>query len=227
MSSVKSKNLPEKSRDCGFVHIQFIVMRLDARSLGGSFMVKFEIYEFIRRSPEAVFDYFADPANLPQWQSYAEHAEWVSHGEPGVGSVFKVIASLGGSREEVRLQVAIWERPLPVCLPLDRRTLSNQETGGLHHADGEGERDKPGVQGSDRPERLLQAGGEPGQQAAQQAGWSEHLPDEAGARNGERVKPLEFAQPGIPCSPCWAACFFTRCRTTSGKAMEKMKKRQH
>jgi hypothetical protein len=93
------------------MHIQFIVMRLDARSLGGSLMVKFEIYEFIRRTPEAVFDYFADPANLPQWQSYAEHAEWVSRGEPGVGSVFKVIASLGGSPEEVRLQVAIWERP--------------------------------------------------------------------------------------------------------------------
>ena len=74
-------------------------------------MVKFGIYEFIRRSPEAVFDYFADPANLPQWQSYAEHAEWVSRGEPGVGSVFKVIASLGGSREEVRLQVAMWDRP--------------------------------------------------------------------------------------------------------------------
>jgi hypothetical protein len=74
-------------------------------------MVKFEINEFIQRSPEAVFDYFADPANLPQWQSFAEHAEWVSCGEPGVGSVFKVIASLGGSPEEVRLQVAIWERP--------------------------------------------------------------------------------------------------------------------
>jgi hypothetical protein len=111
MSSVKSKNCPKYPGGCGLMHIQFIVIRLDEGYLGGSLMVKFEIYEFIRRTPEAVFDYFTDPANLPQWQSYAEHAEWVSRGEPGVGSVFKVVTSLGGSREEVRLQVATWERP--------------------------------------------------------------------------------------------------------------------
>jgi hypothetical protein len=74
-------------------------------------MVKFEIYEFIKRPPEAVFDYFADPANLPQWQAITEHAEWVSTGKPGVGSIFKVISSIGGSPAEVMLQVAIWERP--------------------------------------------------------------------------------------------------------------------
>jgi len=74
-------------------------------------MVKFEINEFIKRPPELVFDYFADPANLPQWQTFTEHAEWVSTGEPGVGSIFKVVSTIGGSPEEVLLQVAIWERP--------------------------------------------------------------------------------------------------------------------
>jgi hypothetical protein len=74
-------------------------------------MTKFEVYEFIKRAPEDVFDYFSDPANLPNWQANTQHAEWVSKGAAGVGSVFKVVSMYGGSPTEVLLQVAIWERP--------------------------------------------------------------------------------------------------------------------
>ena len=35
-------------------------------------MTKFEIYEFIKRPPQDVFDYFSNPANLAEWQSNTE-----------------------------------------------------------------------------------------------------------------------------------------------------------
>ncbi len=74
-------------------------------------MTKFEIYEFIKRPPQDVFDYFSNPANLADWQSNTERAEWVTRGDPGVGSKFKVVTMYGGSPTEVILQVTIWDRP--------------------------------------------------------------------------------------------------------------------
>jgi hypothetical protein len=72
---------------------------------------KFEIYEFIQRQPQDVFDYFSDPANLADWQANTDYAEWVSSGNPGVGSKFKVVTMYGGSPSQVLLQVTIWDRP--------------------------------------------------------------------------------------------------------------------
>ncbi len=74
-------------------------------------MTKFEVYEYIKRPPQDVFDYFSNPANLAEWQSNTDYAEWVSSGDPGVGSKFKVVTMYGGSPTEVLLQITIWDRP--------------------------------------------------------------------------------------------------------------------
>jgi hypothetical protein len=74
-------------------------------------MVKIEIHEFIKRPAHEIFDYFSDPANLSQWQSFTEYAEWISKGEPGIGSKFKVVINIAGARTAAVMQVTIWERP--------------------------------------------------------------------------------------------------------------------
>src|SRR5690348_11324146 len=40
----------------------------------------------IDRSPEVVFDYMTDPANLAQWQPVKTHVEQLTDGPPGLGT---------------------------------------------------------------------------------------------------------------------------------------------
>ena len=74
-------------------------------------MAKIEISEFIKRPPQDIFDYCTDPANLAEWQSNTEHAEWISNCKPGIGSKFIVVSTIGGTRTESVMQVTIWDRP--------------------------------------------------------------------------------------------------------------------
>ena len=74
-------------------------------------MYKFESSIFINRPQQEVFDYVTNPANSAQWQSGTESAEWTSDGPPGVGSTFKVVASLQGRKIEATVEVTGWDPP--------------------------------------------------------------------------------------------------------------------
>ena len=52
-----------------------------------------------------------NPANNPQWQSGTESAEWTSVGPPGVGSTFKIVASLLGRKIESVVEITGWDPP--------------------------------------------------------------------------------------------------------------------
>ena len=74
-------------------------------------MYKFESSIFINRPQQEVFDYVTNPANNAKWQSGTESAEWTSDGPPGVGSTFKVVASLLGRKIEATVEVTGWDPP--------------------------------------------------------------------------------------------------------------------
>ena len=74
-------------------------------------MYKFESSIFINRPVQEVFDFVTNPANSTQWQSGTESAEWTSGGPPGVGSTFKVVASLLGRKIEATIEVTGWDPP--------------------------------------------------------------------------------------------------------------------
>lgn len=60
-------------------------------------------------STREVFDYLADPANLPQWQSGIVSAETTTAGPVGVGSVARVVRELLGQRLTVDLTITDFE----------------------------------------------------------------------------------------------------------------------
>jgi uncharacterized protein YndB with AHSA1/START domain len=59
----------------------------------------------IPASPEVVFDFLADPANLPRWQTGILSAERTSPDPLGVGSTARVVRELAGQRLTVDLAV--------------------------------------------------------------------------------------------------------------------------
>jgi uncharacterized protein YndB with AHSA1/START domain len=74
-------------------------------------MAKFTTGGIIKRTPQDVFDFIADPASLARWQVNTEQAEWTTSGQPGVGSTFKIIALNGGKKAEVQMQITDWDPP--------------------------------------------------------------------------------------------------------------------
>ena len=66
----------------------------------------------IARSPESVFDYIADPANLPNWQTANISAEQLTNGPPRLGSQYRerVKGPLGRAFEQV-VEFSEFERP--------------------------------------------------------------------------------------------------------------------
>lgn len=74
-------------------------------------MYKFESSIFINRSQQEVFDYVSNPANIPQWQSSTESAQWTSEGPPGVGSTFKLVTSFLGRKLEPVVEITGWDPP--------------------------------------------------------------------------------------------------------------------
>ena len=59
--------------------------------------------------PQRVFDFVADLANLPRWQSGIVSAELTSPPPPGIGSTAHVVRELMGPRLAVDLTVTAYE----------------------------------------------------------------------------------------------------------------------
>jgi len=63
----------------------------------------------IGASPEELFDFLADPANLPRWQTGIVSAERTSPDPVGVGSTARVVRELAGQRVAVDLEITAYE----------------------------------------------------------------------------------------------------------------------
>ncbi|HEX9634523.1 MAG TPA: SRPBCC family protein [Candidatus Limnocylindria bacterium] len=63
----------------------------------------------IASTPEEVFDFLADPANLPRWQTGIVSAERTSPDPVGIGSTARVVRELAGQRMAVDLQITAYE----------------------------------------------------------------------------------------------------------------------
>jgi uncharacterized protein YndB with AHSA1/START domain len=80
----------------------------------------------VRRPPDVVFDYVADPAKLGEWQTNKTHVEPLSPGRPGLGTRFleRTRPRRGRPFEQVveltqfdrprRVQVHVVEGPYPL-----------------------------------------------------------------------------------------------------------------
>ncbi len=64
---------------------------------------------YIDRSPADVFTYVLDIGRTPEWRPRMSGAEWITAGEPGVGSRFRVSAKALGYTFEFELEVTEWE----------------------------------------------------------------------------------------------------------------------
>jgi hypothetical protein len=58
-----------------------------------------------------VFDFLSDPANIPQWDSDFESAEWISSGKPGIGSLYRASGRRLGSNKDGLFEIIQWDRP--------------------------------------------------------------------------------------------------------------------
>jgi uncharacterized protein YndB with AHSA1/START domain len=88
--------------------------------------LRFEQTFEIRRPPEEVFDYLADPAALSEWQTATTAIEQLSEGSPGPGARFRerVKPPVGREFEQItefaeyerprRLRVHVVEGPQPI-----------------------------------------------------------------------------------------------------------------
>jgi uncharacterized protein YndB with AHSA1/START domain len=72
-------------------------------------MRRVEASAVIAATPGEVFDFLADPANLPRWQTGIVSAERTSSGPVGVGSTARVVRELAGQRVAVDLAVTAFE----------------------------------------------------------------------------------------------------------------------
>lgn len=66
---------------------------------------------YIERSPEEVFAYVLDIGRTPEWRPRMSGAEWITDGEPGVGSKFRVSARALGYTFKFELDVTEWRPP--------------------------------------------------------------------------------------------------------------------
>jgi carbon monoxide dehydrogenase subunit G len=78
---------------------------------GEKTMITWEKNKFINRPPQEVWDFISDPANLAQWLSGADYAEWTSEGPPGVGSTLIEVGKVLGLKMESPVEITIWDPP--------------------------------------------------------------------------------------------------------------------
>jgi uncharacterized protein YndB with AHSA1/START domain len=88
-----------------------LVFAINIGIQGRIWMGKFTLSLFINRSPQDVFDFLTDPANLSKWNSVMESAEWTSSGVPGVGSTYKVVAKMPWGKKEGLAEIIQWDPP--------------------------------------------------------------------------------------------------------------------
>jgi uncharacterized protein YndB with AHSA1/START domain len=72
-------------------------------------MRRVEASAVIAATPDEVFDFLADPANLPRWQTGIVSAERTSPDPVGVGSTAHVVRELAGQRMAVDLAITAYE----------------------------------------------------------------------------------------------------------------------
>jgi uncharacterized protein YndB with AHSA1/START domain len=72
-------------------------------------MRRVEASAVIAATPDQVFAFLAEPANLPRWQTGIVSAERTSPDPVGVGSTARVVRELAGQRMAVDLQVTAYE----------------------------------------------------------------------------------------------------------------------
>lgn len=75
----------------------------------------------INRPPEEVFDYVADPENLPEWSGIVLEVQKEGPGQPKEGDRFTSVAKFLGRRFETPLEVTAHQPP---------RLHSHKSTGG-------------------------------------------------------------------------------------------------
>jgi uncharacterized protein YndB with AHSA1/START domain len=63
----------------------------------------------IAATPDEVFDFLADPANLPRWQTGIVSAERTSPDPVGIGSTARVVRELAGQRMAVDLAITEYQ----------------------------------------------------------------------------------------------------------------------
>lgn len=74
-------------------------------------MYKFTKSVFINRSQQTVFDFLSNPANMPKWQPAIISAEWISADTAGVGSTYRVLVKMFGSKAESLFEITYWDPP--------------------------------------------------------------------------------------------------------------------
>lgn len=67
--------------------------------------------ELIPAPVERVFDFLADPANLPAWQAGIVEARVLTPAPTGIGSKARVVRDVAGQRITVELRVTAYEPP--------------------------------------------------------------------------------------------------------------------
>ena len=75
----------------------------------------------INRPPQEVFDYVANPENLPEWSSIVQEVHKEAQGQPREGDRYTTVAKFLGRRFETPTQVTSHEPP---------RRHSDKSTGG-------------------------------------------------------------------------------------------------
>lgn len=83
---------------------------------------------FIKRSPQEVFDYIIDLANFSKWQSAAgvDSTEWITDGDPRVGSVYKIVAKFMGGKVESKNEITAWNPPTSYSFKGDAGLLQGE-----------------------------------------------------------------------------------------------------
>lgn len=66
---------------------------------------------YIERSPQDVFDYVLAIERTPEWRPRMSGAEWITTGDPGVGSRFRVLVRTLGYTFRFQLEVTVWDPP--------------------------------------------------------------------------------------------------------------------
>ncbi len=66
---------------------------------------------FINRPPQEVWDFISNPANITQFSSNTEYAEWTSEGPPGVGSTQRDVGKVLGRKIKSTSEITAWDPP--------------------------------------------------------------------------------------------------------------------
>lgn len=94
-------------------------------------MQRAESTTVVPASAEQLFDFLADPANLPDWQTGILSAELTSTGPIGVGSTARIVRALMGQRINADLALTVYDRPHRLVLVSEVSGVTAEATLGL------------------------------------------------------------------------------------------------